>query len=223
MNDDLILKKLETLIDEGNKLKDKLESYKSSYINSNEGYYQNVVRWYGASYNLLKLRFGEDSDYTTDFSDMSNQKYTDEVKHCKENVSEAVGVLEYVYDALKNGLTDDLFYKQELIVLSDLLDQANEFFDKKLRLAAGIYGRVVLETTIREFAAKHDLNKKKFNDLIIELRKNEWITLPFEEALRGNYKIGSWAAHGKEEFNKLSDNQIKEYLSFIGDKVLTLE
>lgn len=92
-----------------------------------------------------------------------------------------------------------------------------------LNLAAGTYGRVVLETTIKEFAKEHDIDSKlKFNEIIINLRMKGFIQKPFENSLRANYEIGSWAAHGNEEFNKLTKTEIKEFLVFIRDKVLTL-
>jgi len=74
-----------------------------------------------------------------------------------------------------------------------------------------------------EFSKKNNIHKPKFDQIIIELRKMGLIQSPFEIALRSNYKIGSLAAHGNQEFLNLSENEIKEFLSFIRDKVLTLE
>jgi hypothetical protein len=161
-----------------------------------------------------------------DFHNAINKVYKGGEEFFKENVDKATGVLEFVYDALKDGFTDDLFYKHEILVFSDLLEQAFEFLKNKLQIAAGIYGRIVLETTIREYAKKHaieNVEKTKFDQLIIKLRTNNVIQKPFENSLRANYEIGSWAAHGKQEFQDLPDNQIKEFLTFIRDKVLTLE
>ena len=45
---------------------------------------------------------------------------------------------------------------------------------------------------------------------------------PFENSLRANYKIGSLAAHGDDGFSKFSESEIREYLAFVRDKVLTL-
>lgn len=109
-----------------------------------------------------------------------------------------------------------------------MLKQAEEFLEKKNRIAAAIYGRIVLETTIIEFAKKKGVpvetkKEKQFDKLIITLRKEGHIHQPFENSLRANYNIGSLAAHANEEFNRLSDSEIREFLSFIRDKVLTLE
>ncbi|MFC1787533.1 hypothetical protein ACFLY8_05860, partial [Halobacteriota archaeon] len=90
------------------------------------------------------------------------------------------------------------------------------------KLAAGIYGRIVLETAIREFAKKKGIEHDKFDQIIIKLRQSGIIHKPFENSLRANYEIGSWAAHNDQQFNDLGDNEIKEFLVFIRDKVLNL-
>lgn len=113
---------------------------------------------------------------------------------------------------------------------SDLLNQAHELLDQNLRIAAAIYGRIALETTIKEYGRKEgieevnnkDISDAKFDQVIIKLRKEDCIRQPFEDSLRANYRIGSYAAHGNEEFEDYSDSEIREYLSFIRDKVLTL-
>ncbi len=225
MDDETILKKLEEVIRLGDGLVKKLSSCTSEYcLNYNGSYYQAAMKWWGAADNLLELRFGKQSEYHQNFIVVTKPQYHGKGQFYSENVQLGNGVLEYVYDALKNGLTGDLFYQQEIIVFSNLLEQAFEFLDKKLRLAAAIYGRIVLETTIREYAVKKDVenSKLKFNDLIIEMTRQKIILKPFEESLRANYSIGNWAAHGDEKFQKLSDNQIKEFLTFIQDKVLTM-
>ena len=88
---------------------------------------------------------------------------------------------------------------------------------------AGIYGRIVLETSIKEFAKKNNIHEKKFDQIIIKLRQNNIIQKPLENSLRSNYEIGSWAAHGNTKFQDLSNNEIREFLTFIRDKVLTLD
>lgn len=232
MNDQIIIKKLEELISEGNNLATVLQMSDDDNVYWNKEYYQKSAKWEGSSLNLLKLRFGVRSDYYKQFFGAINRTYPDkygqksDIQYVKENINVANGVLEYVYDALKLGLTDDLFYKKEILILSDLLDQAYEFLDSGLELASAIYGRIVLETTIKEYTSKNnvkDVEGLKFDQLIIKLRKSGIIQQPFEISLRANYKIGSWAAHGDEEFEKLPSNEIKEFLNFVRDKVLTLK
>jgi len=174
---------------------------------------------------FVKTKVWDYSEYFRDFQVEIN-KTIDETggTFYEENVGRATGVLEYVHDALTNGLTEDLFYKREVLVFKDLLDQAFEFLEKGLRLAAAIYGRIVLEATVKEFAKKNGIQVEgiKFDQVIIELRKMEIIQKPFESSLRANYQLGTEAAHGDKNFEKYSVNEIREYPSFIRDKVLTL-
>lgn len=212
--DEMILKEIDDLIQQGDVIQNSLSTHDEWELD------RDMERWEGSALNLLKLRFGNKSDYFLKFNEctFNGGLYGD----YSENIRRSLGVLEFIRDALSKGLTEDLFYKNELIIFSDLLGQAFEFLDKKLSLAAGLYGRVVLETTIREFAKKNNICEKKFDQLIIKLRLSNIIQKPLENSLRSNYEIGSWAAHGDAKFQDLSDNEIKEYLVFIRDKVLTL-
>jgi len=208
MDDDLILNELKNLIAEADSIMEYIPDYRK------------IQKWEKASQNLLKIRFGYNSDYYNDFCETCPSKGNYDEEECIER---GTGVLEYVHDALEKGLTEDLFYKKEIIIFSDLLEQAFEFLAKEPRLVAGIYGRIVLETSIKEFAKKNNIHEKKFDQIIIKLRQNNIIQKPLENSLRANYEIGSWAAHGNTEFQDLSNNEIREFLTFIRDKVLTLD
>ncbi|MEE9176020.1 MAG: hypothetical protein V3U19_07585 [Thermodesulfobacteriota bacterium] len=226
MDDALILEKLKKLIKDGNNLGNNLYPATDINVKSNRFSYQIAEKWKLSSINLLKLRFGIHSDYFQNFFDAINTNYHSDIKYVKENVQRGTGALEYVYDALESGLIDDLFYKREILVFSELLEQAYEFLDSGLDLASAIYGRIVIETTIKEYALKNNIKNSKdlkFDQLIIKLRQEGVIQQPFEIALRGNYKIGSWATHGDKEFENVTHTEIKEFLNFIRDKVLTLE
>lgn len=217
MDDQLIIREFSELIKVGNGI----NSY--SITNQKRKYFQTTAK------NLIRIRFGTDSPFYKEFLDTYNHKssqgrYSTENRYHLSLIGLQTGVLASIHHALKNGLTDDLFYQREILVFSDLLEQSFEFLDNGLNLAAGIYGRVVLETTIKEFATEKGIDSDlKFDQLIIKLRQENIINSPFEISLRANYKIGSLAAHGNEEFPKLTENAIKEFLVFIRDKVLTLK
>jgi hypothetical protein len=222
VNDVKILNKLKSYIQEARDFLPRLKNY--NYV-SNYGasidLAPKIRKWEYNSANILCLRFGKDNQFLQKFEHcIQNRRGL----YYQENVSAALASLEHVYECLSEGLTEDLFYQRELLLFSDLLKQAEEFFSKKHYLASAIYGRLVLEATIKEFAAKKkiDTTNRKFDQIIIDLRKDSHIHEPFENSLRANYKIGSLAAHGDEKFNNLSDSEIREYLSFIRDRVLTL-
>lgn len=238
MEDEKITSELSELIEKGEELRERLKSrnkitdrYEDRARRSNLKLEPKVSEWSKRAKNLLKLRFGKNSEYLQDFLDELSLTLNKEGgRFYEENVGNANGVLKTVYNALDKGLTEDLFYKKEIRVFSDLLDQAYELLDKELRIGAAIYGRIVLETTIKEYARKEgieevnnkDVSDAKFDQVIIELRKKECIKHSLEDSLRANYRIGSYAAHGDEEFEDYSDSEIREYLNFIRDKILTL-
>jgi hypothetical protein len=225
MNDTEIIADLNALIKKGRTIAFNLytRSERISYASrTNEDKKGPARNWECYVCNLLKLRFGEKSDFYTEFEKALSSKINGE-EYYQENIMLAVSVLEFIKDSLEKGLTDDLFYQREMILFGDMLKQAEEFLKQKQPIAAAIYGRIILELTVIEYGTKHGItNRMKFDQLIINLRQNGTIHEPLEVSLRANYKIGSLAAHGDPEFSKLSESEIREFLAFIRDKVLTL-
>lgn len=223
MDDKKVLANLKKQITEGKELVQILESVSDTFflqertisVTNNINHYGKCMKWWQSSANILEMRFGKGTDYAENFRGATKPKVKDGGEFYKENVMLGNGVLESVYYDLKSDLTEDLFYKQELLLFSDLLEQAFEFLEKGHRLASAIYGRIVLETTIREYAKKFNIEKSKFNSLIIELKKKGVILQTFEDSLRANYNIGSMAAHGNKDFDKVKNNELKGYLAFI--------
>ncbi len=244
MTDKKICSKIRTLINEGHTLASELSGHYAlpSSLRKEDFYGSRLVEPHlnmeklhsfdTAANNILLIRFGVDSYFYAAFQRTYETKYYMDFhnsigKTAYTSLSKVIrmqtGILKAVLDALESGLTDDLFYQRELLVFSDMLNQAYEFCENGLLLAAGTYGRVVLETTIKEFAKEKGVDTdQKFDQIIIKLRKENIINDPLEMSLRANYKIGTWAAHGDSKFNELSKSEIKEFLNFIRDKVLTL-
>jgi len=230
MKDEKIIEKLRALIEQGVSLSESLERGEGNIaigshrtLAHNRQYYEKAVNWKGACINLLEIRFGKDSLYLKDFILRIKERDEYSGEFYKEKIAKATGVLRYVLDALESGLTEDLFYQREILLFSDLLKQAYEFFEKGFKEAAAIYGRIVLELTIKELASKNGIEENTFDQTIIKLRQAGIIHQPFETSLRAQYQTGSLATHNNEEFKKLSDSEIKEYLNFIRDRVLTLK
>jgi len=194
----------------------------SNYVSeTNKKHYGDIEKWKNSCLNILKLRFTVGSDYYKNFYHAINTSWGNHL-YCSENVSSANGVFSSAIEALESGLTEDLYYQREVLLFQDLLEQAYEFFKKGFDPAATIYGRIVLEIVIKEFAAKNNIKEKDFEQTIISLRKAGLIIQPFEISLRANYATGSAATHNKEEFAKISKQDIRNFLDFIRDKVLTL-
>lgn len=229
MDDANIISRLNELISMGQSLSESLSSVSSteyslsSYQSINRKCFEKAAMWRGSCLNLLKLKFGENSDYYQDFFRRINEHFKNSGEFYRENVSKATGVLGYILGALESGLTEDLFYQREIFLFSDLLKQAYEFLEKNFKEAAAIYGRIVLELTIKELASKNGIDENTFEQSIIKLRQQGIIHQPLETSLRANYQFGSLATHMNEEFKKRPDSEITEYLNFIRDRVLTLK
>jgi hypothetical protein len=182
--------------------------------------------------NILEIGFGANSSFYKRFLDSYNStSLPHELNNPRsifiKKMPVQVGILQAAFDALNMGLTKDLFYEREMIVFSDLLDQAYEFLESQSTyLAAGVYGRIVLETAIREFAKlklrENYSPEMKFDQIIIKLKKERCIQEILENRLRDHYKIGSHAAHNNEVFKNYSKKDLKDFLTFIKDNVLTL-
>lgn len=84
-----------------------------------------------------------------------------------------------------------------------------------------------METTVKEFAKlklQENYNSQmKFNQLIVKLKNEGFILQTFEERLRSYYTIGSDAAHNSSDFTNYSKRDLKDFLTFIKDNVLTLK
>jgi len=191
-----------------------------------------IVRFEMFAESILKTRFGVNSTIYANFVNFSNKLYADnhtDRYHMYKNIVEVqVGILQAALDALNSGLTEDLFYQNEIVIFSDLFDEALECYKHQKYLTVGVYGRIIIETVVREFA-KLKLSEadyvscKSFEEIVIKLRKNDFILQPLEENLKTNYKVGSHAAHNDEEFKKYTKREWEKFLNFIQYDVLTLK
>jgi hypothetical protein len=205
----------------------RLGKYVGDYVDND--FLNSFIRWQSDAYNVLDLRFTRNSPQFTRFLSSFSMDYLKtrssiNISNIEEDLARANGVLTWIVNSLKEGFVDDLFFKKELEVFSSMLDQAYEFQKNNLLIAAAVYGRVVIEVTLREFY-EIKVGKTfagKFDPLIVDLRGRGYITKPFEGSLRANYGIGNQAAHNDPVFSKLTGKDILEFLNFIRDKVLIL-
>lgn len=94
--------------------------------------------------NILELGFGVNSVFYKRFSSsygivLMPYEIGDPRLISKKRLPVQIGALQAALDALNRGLTKDLFYEREMIVFSDLLDQAYTFLENESTyLAAGV-------------------------------------------------------------------------------------
>lgn len=143
--------------------------------------------------------------------------------YCSENVAKAYAVLLYIKKEIELGLVSDVRHLYESNLFSNLLEQAFELLKKGYKPASAIYGRLVIENAIRGLCDLNNIQQKdKVSEMLVELRKLGIIDLPQERVIQAKYGIGSMAAHGDQEFSRYSDEDIKEMLEFIRDKILII-
>ena len=63
----------------------------------------------------------------------------------------------------------------------------------------------------------------KGNMIKFKLRKKGVFDLPVERLIQGKYDVGSYAVHGKEEFNKYSKEEMIDLLQTVREKILTIK
>jgi hypothetical protein len=230
MNDEAIKKQLKQLILQGKQLSQKLQPYsvggeffEPMIISHNIEFSEEVISWVHSASNLLVLRFGKDSDYYKAFQNALDVPWIKSNCFFQENISMGNGVLISILDALQKGLTYDIFFKHEVIVFGDLLTDAFSLLSGGHRHASAIYGRIVLETTVKEYAKKFGVEERNFEDTINTLRRQEIIHQSFQERMRSIHTIGNKAAHGTPEFDRITNEEIHEGLMFIKERILTLE
>lgn len=121
------------------------------------------------------------------------------------------------------NLVPDAQHLYESTIFSNLIEQAFELLKNNYKTAAAIYGRLVIENTIKDLCRLNKIEgKEKVSDMLVELRKLNIIDLPQERTIQAKYDIGSLAAHGKKEFERYTDRDIEELLEFIRDKIITM-
>ncbi|WP_321418418.1 hypothetical protein [uncultured Methanomethylovorans sp.] len=76
--------------------------------------YRSITKFQTSAENILRLRFGENSEYYKKFIKTYERKYSESTttttSYYKTQVEIQIGILEAVSYALENSLTDDLFY-----------------------------------------------------------------------------------------------------------------
>ena len=59
--------------------------------------------------------------------------------------------------------------------------------------------------------------------MLVKLRKKEVFDLPTERMIQSKYDIGTYAVHGKEEFQNYTKEDIIDLLKTTRDKILTIK
>ena len=105
-------------------------------------------------------------------------------------------------------------------------DNNFELVEKEYLVGASVYCRLIIENFINDLCRIKEIkleDNTKLPQKLIELRKMGIIDLPTERLIQAKYYVGTYAVHGKEEFNKYSKKDILDLLNTTRDKVLTIK
>lgn len=195
----------------------------------------NYTKWSLSCLNLIRNAFGENHKFYAIFREASTgycamipvgetkQIAKQPIFYCLEDVAKSYAILINIKEEIELGLVSDAKRLYESNLFSNLLEQAFELLKKGYKPAAAIYGRIVIENTVRGLCDSNNIQQKdKVSEMLIELRKMDVIDLPLERVIQAKYDIGSMAAHGNPDFSKYSEGDVKEMLEFVRDKILII-
>ncbi len=234
---EFIRKRLGDLIIETKKLLNEIPPFRRI-----DGANQDVIcitlfnKWKLSCSNFLRSSFGENHYFLEEFKDAISHSWQETIDlrghklgrsllYSREQVAEGYATLLFIKEQIDLDLVSDAQHLYEAGLFSNLIEQAFELLKNDYKNAAAIYGRIVIENTIKDLCRmnKIEIQNKKMPVLLTELRKMNVIDLPKEREIQAKYDIGSLAAHGKDEFNKYNKRNIEKLLEFIRDEIITIE
>ena len=202
----LILKRLEDLISEGERLWEEFKSNKDGIILDIVSF----TKWSTSCLNILDKLSISTNRFVKQF-----EIWVEGGPGKKMNIGAALGVLKSAKDEYSIGLAVDYHLSVSATVFSGLLDEADYLVRKKYLRAAAVISGAALEEGLKTRARSESIEigqKETLNPLIQKLKATEVGILTAFEAkeLEAIAKMRNDAAHGGE-FN-YSKKQVEEVL-----------
>jgi hypothetical protein len=174
-------------------------------------------KWTTSAVFLLEKTFGLGNVYVNSF--VHSQTFGNHYAR----ITHGVAILEGAKEEIEKGFLNGIRHLVEVDFFDSIIEQAEHLLETGYKDAAAILGRVIIETTLKDVAGREhivfDQNIKlsSLNDL---LWKSEIYDKIVWRLMQGHIDIGNSAAHGK--FDEYNAKQVKDMLSWICEKVLTL-
>jgi len=204
-----LLKRFDELIVTGHDLVWKWREYESEWLSKK-------TRWQTACLHLLEQTFGVKSIYYKKFQKSTG--YSDE-----SQLNWGVELMKGAKEEIEKGF----LYKIEHLVSADLfnsiIEQATYLLENRFKDAAAIYGRVIIENTLKDLAKRKTVtipDKIKLSDLNQRLRKENVYPQHVWRTIQAQIDIGNSAAHGK--FEEYDDKAVDNMLTWIKEKLLII-
>lgn len=223
--------RLETLIDQGEKIL-------SSTIQSNSGFTNTTVtvlsaealdfynQWVVSSKTILNVICGKNRGLHYEIF-LSSEKSSYSMENNITILKRLISVLRAALDDLNNGLLIPFKQLVQAEVFDSELDQAKHFLDASYITAAAVTAGVVLETAIRELCKNHEIElylvdsniPKKLDVLNSALKKADVYSTLQQKRITALADIRNNAAHGNtDNFNKEDvTDMIRDIERFLGE------
>lgn len=233
MDLDKFNKRLNSLMKEGTTMMNNCSSIENMDMHgeSNE---MNIAhaKWRLSCLNLMRYFFGEKHYFYQNFL-KSKCTWTRKIpngdthhfSYCKESIADEIAVLHYIKDEINWGLVSDAKHMYQSELFSNLLEQAFELCDNGYIIASAVFGRLVIENFINDLLRLKEIEigeKENMPNKLVKLRNEGIIDLPTERIIQSHYDIGTYAVHGKKEFERYNKEKIKDFLEIIQNKILTI-
>ncbi len=209
------LKRIETLIDEGNLVKNTL--FKKEYSLFTGLYVDSFkyTEWKLKVQNIIELITGKNSTYLKMFFDIETKKY--QADQTYPHFIKQFALLNALKDDYENGFLVSLKSLVEADVFDTELEQAKELLSNKYKLAAAVIAGVVLETALRSLCDNQNIPHGKLDKMNADLTKAGIYNSLRQKRITALADIRNSAAHGKDsEFtHKDVEDMIRDIESFL--------
>lgn len=199
----------------------------------NVAHYAECHQWNLSCRNLILSQFGTEHSFFNNFMIATEMwqiplegDAIQPLEYPQEVMAKAHSVLLHIKEEVELGLVADAKHLYEADLFSNLIEQAYELADKDYLVGAAVHGRLVIENYINDLCRikKVELeDKDKLPQKLTKLRKKQVIDLPLERKIQASYDVGTYAVHGREEFNKYSKEQVIDILNNIRDNILIIK
>lgn len=205
-----LLERFDELIKTGHDLVWKWQEYESEWLAKKS-------RWQTACLYILEQTFGAKSIYYKKFQ--KSAYYSDD-----SQLDWGVELMKGAREEIEKGF----LYKIEHLVSADffnsIIEQATYLLESGFKDAAAVYGRVIIENTLKDLAKREDVkipDKIKLADLNQLLWKKESVyPQHIWRSIQAQIDIGNFAAHGDSD--KYDDKAVRNMLTWIRETLLNL-
>ena len=204
-----LLKRFDELIKTGHDLVWKWQEYEAEWLSKK-------TRWQTACLHILEKTFGIKNIYYKNFQ--KSTSYSD-----NSQLDWGVELMKGAKEEIEKGFLYNIKYLVSADFFNSIIEQATYLLESGFKDAAAVYGRVIIENTLKDLAKRKTVkvpNKIKLSELNQLLKKEKIYPQHMWRSIQAQIDIGNSAAHGK--FDEYDDKAVSDMLTWIKEKLLTM-